>query len=244
MVTETFTVRYRQVGANVVVRSLDRIGGAANTATRGLFLLQRALFVIGGAGLARALAGQVDALTNYENRIRLTADSMQQVEQVQDALFAAANRSRSAFGSLAEIYSRVALSVRELGISQAETIRFTESLAKATIISGASAREANAALVQLGQGLASNRLSGDELRSVLEQLPFVAQVIADELGITRGELREFGREGKISADVVLQAFRNAAGEIDRLFENTQATLGQAFDVFGNEDLNAIDRFDD
>ena len=244
MVTEVFTVRYRQVGSNVVIRSLDRIGGAANTATRGLFLLQRALFVVGGAGLATALAQQVDALTQYENRIRLTAQSSAEVEKVQDALFAAANRSRTAFGSLAEIYTRVALSVKDLGISSAETVRFTESLAKATIISGASAREANAALIQLGQGLASNRLSGDELRSVLEQLPFVAQVIADELGVTRGALRQLGREGRLTADTILEAFRNAEDTIDQLFENTTPTISQAFQVLSNEALDLVDRLDD
>lgn len=244
MVTENIDVVLRERGGRIIKRRLDEIGVAANNATRAIFLLQRAFFVIGGAGILRGLVNQLDALTNYENRLRLTAESSRNLEQVQDGLFAAANRSRTGFSSLAEIYTRTALSVKDLGISQAETLRFTESLAKATIISGASAREANAALIQLSQGLASNRLSGDELRSVLEQLPFVAQVIAESLGVTRGELRKLGMEGKISAEEVLKAFRDAETEIDRLFAQTVPTIAQALTVATNNFQKFLDTFDD
>lgn len=244
MVTENVDIRFRESGARVIRRRINEIGEAANRSTRGIFLLQRAIFVLGGAGAIRALTTQADLLTNVENRLRLTTTSAQNLEEVQTRLFQVARDSRSAFESVAEIYSRTALSVRELGISQQETARFTESLAKASILSGASTREANAALIQLSQGLASNRLSGDELRSVLEQLPFVADVIARQLGVTRGELREFGREGKISAEVVLEAFRNAEEEIDRLFAQTQPTISQALSVANTNWLEFLDNLED
>ena len=244
MVTENVDIRFRESGARVIRRRLDEIGEAANRSTRGIFLLQRAIFVLGGAGAIRALTTQADLLTNVENRLRLTTTSSQNLEEVQKRLFQVARDSRTAFESVAEIYNRTALSVRQLGISQQETARFTESLAKASILSGASTREANAALIQLSQGLASNRLSGDELRSVLEQLPFVADVIAKQLGVTRGELRQFGRDGKISAEVVLEAFRNAEEEIDRLFAQTSPTISQALSVANTNWLEFLDNLED
>ncbi len=94
-------------------------------------------------------------------------------------------------------------------------------------ISGASAQEASAGLIQLSQGLASGTLRGDELRSVLEQLPKVADVIAQSLGITRGELRTFGEQGLITAEQVTTAFLEAGDELDRQFKQTAPTLGQA-----------------
>lgn len=244
MATERFTIVVDQRGVPQVKRSIDAIGESANRATRGIFLLQRAFFVLGAGGLVRGLARQLDVLTNFENRLRLTSASAAEAEAVQQKLFDVARRSRTEFESVAEIYSRTALSVQNLGISQAETLRFTESLSKATILSGASAREANAALVQLAQGLASNRLSGDELRSVLEQLPFVADVISRSLGVTRGELRKMGADGKISAEVVLKAFRDTREEIDEKFANTVATLGQAFSVAKTNFQQLLDSFDD
>lgn len=244
MVTENVDIRFRESGSRVIVRKIEEIGEAANRSTRGLFLMQRALFTLGGASLIAGLSRQLDMLTNVENRLRLTSTSTQNLEAVQRSLFQVARDTRSAFESVAEIYSRTALSVKNLGVTQKEAIRFTESLAKASILSGASTREANAALIQLSQGLASNRLSGDELRSVLEQLPFVADVIAKKMKITRGELRKFGSEGKISAGIVLEAFRDARDEIDTLFSQTQATISQALSVANANWLEFLDNLDD
>jgi tape measure domain-containing protein len=204
--------------------------------------MRNALFVLGGAGILTALARQVDMLTNMENRLRLTTKGTANLEAVQSKLFQVAKNSRSSFEAVGEIYTRTALSVKNLGRSQQEVIDFTESLSKATIISGASAREAHAAMIQLGQGMASNTLRGDELRSVLEQLPFVADVIAKHLKITRGELREFGKAGKISAETVLDAFKESREEIDKLFANTVPTISQAFSFLETSWLQMLSEF--
>jgi len=242
--THNVDIRARSTGFRVIKRKIDNIGVAANNATRGIFLMQRAIFVLGGAGAIRAITRQLDLLTNYENRLRLTSKSASNLEEIQTRLFQVARDSRTSFEAVADIYSRTALSVRELGISQEETLTFTESLSKATIISGASAREAHAALIQLGQGMASNTLRGDELRSVLEQLPFVADVIAKSLGVTRGELREMGADGKISAETILKAFREAEDEINTLFGNTVPTIAQALSIANSNWLQFLDNLDD
>ena len=244
MTNVNLNINVTQTGARTVRRQLQDILDTANQATRTLRLFQNALFVLGAAGLVRRFQQSVDLLTNFENRIRLVTRTTDELNQVQTALFDISERTRSSFEGTAEVYTRTALSVRELGVSQQEVLNFTESLNQAVILSGASAREANAALIQLGQGLASNRLSGDELRSVLEQLPFVADIIAKSLNITRGELRQFGRDGKLSAGVVLKAFRDAREEIAGKFAETVPTLGQAFSVLETQFLRVIDSFDD
>lgn len=227
MVVENVDIRFRESGSVVIKRKIDEIGQSANRATRGLFLLQRALFVLGAAGGIAQIVRLSDALTSMENRLRLTAFSTDNLRGVQDRLSEAAIRSRTDFLALGEIYTRMALSARDLGASQQEILEFTETLSKASIISGANAQEARAALIQLGQGLASDRLSGDELRSILEQLPFVADIIARDIGVTRGQLRQLGSDGELTAQVVLDAFRNARDEINALFETTNITISQA-----------------
>jgi tape measure domain-containing protein len=251
MVTENVNVRFRESGARVIKRRIDEIGESANRATRGIFLLQRALFVIGGAGIARGLQRYADALTNVENRLRLTTESTANLEAVQTELFDVARRSRTGFQATADVYNRIALSARNLGVGQQQILNVTETLQQAAIISGASAREANAALVQLGQGIASDRLSGDELRSVLEQLPAVADIIVDYLNqtgefgeVTRGTLRELGREGKLTAETVFRAIETAQGNISALFAETQPTIEQAFQIAETNFLQFLDTFDD
>jgi tape measure domain-containing protein len=251
MPAETIVINILENGSRVVKRRIEEIGLAADRATRGLYLMQRALFVLGAGGIVRALVGALDALTNYENRLRLTATSAANVEKVQQSLFDVARRSRTEFGAVADVYSRTALSARNLGISQQEVLDITESLSKSAILSGANARESNAALVQLSQGLASNRLSGDELRSILEQLPYVADVIAKYMTETgkfgkvgRGELRKLGAEGKITADIIISAFKRFKPEIDAAFGNTQITIEQSFTNLKTSFLQLLDSFDD
>jgi len=244
MATETIDIIVRENGARVVKRNLEEIGAVAERSVRGLRLLQNALFVLGGAGLLAGLTRMLDTLTNFENRLVLVTKSTQELNAVQEELFNISNRTRSNFESTAEIYTRVALAVRELGLSQKDTLNFTETLNQATILSGASSREASAALIQLSQGLASGRLNGDELRSVLEQLPFVADVIAKQLGVTRGELRKLGSDGKITTDIIINAFRNAREEIAGKFAQTVPTISQAFSVLRTEALRLLDAFDD
>jgi len=244
MATETIDIIVRENGARVVKRNLEEIGAVAERSVRGLRLLQNALFVLGGAGLLSGLTRMLDTLTNFENRLTLVTKSTAELNAVQDELFNIATRTRSSFESTAEVYTRVALAVRQIGLSQRDTLNFTESLNQATILSGASAREAAAALIQLSQGLAAGRLNGDELRSVLEQLPFVADIIAEELGVTRGELRKLGADGKITTQVLIDAFRNAREEIAEKFAKTVPTIGQSFEVFRTQLLRVLDSLDD
>ena len=242
MVTENIDIVIRSRGARVTATGIDRIGQKAATATRNLFLLQRALFVVGAGAILRGIQNLSDTFTDMQNRLKLVTSGTADLVGVTEELFAISNRTRTAFEATATIFSRTALSVQQLGISQRETLQFTESLSKAIILSGAGAQEATAAMIQLGQGLASNRLSGDELRSVLEQLPFVADVIAKSLSITRGELRAFGKEGKITAITVLNAFREAREEIAEKFAKTIPTIGQAFIVLKNNVIETIGAF--
>ena len=273
MVTETVTVRFVEQGARVIKRRIDDMGMAADRATRGIFLLKRALFVLGGAGIVRGLVGYVDALTEVENRLLLTSSSTANLEAVQERLLDVAIRSRSNWQATADVYSRIALSTRQLGVGQQQVLDVTETLTKASILSGASAREANAALIQLGQGLASDRLSGDELRSVLEQLPFVADMIVNFLNdtnqlstgtqrqiedlnalaraglltteqFTRGTLRALGSAGKLTSEITFRAIEAGKDNVDRLFAETDITISQAIENLRSRFARLLDNFED
>lgn len=174
-----------------------------------------------------------DAYTQLQNRLRAVTDSGEELERVQARLFDISRDTRSAMGSNVELFSRLSLATRDLGTSQDEILEFTRSLNQAIKLSGASAAEAEAGILQLSQGMASGTLRGDELRSVLEQLPAVADVIARSLGVTRGQLRQMGTDGKITADVILKAFREARGELADQFGETVPTIAESFVLLQN-----------
>ena len=242
MVTEPINIIVTERGSRVVRRNIESIGDGAQRAQSGVSLLTRALGALGGALAIREVTRLADSYVNLQNRLRLVTGGSNELRRATNELLAISNRTRSSFVATGEVYARTALATRELGLSQRETLQFTESLNQAVVLSGASAQEAQAGLIQLSQGLASGALRGDELRSVLEQLPLVADVIARSLNVTRGELRELGSQGLISAEVVTRAFREAREELAERFANTIPTISQAMQILTNNTTALLGQF--
>lgn len=243
MTTENIDIRIREDGAVVVRRNIESIAPAAEKSAGAIDLLKKALGALGGALAAREALRLADSYTNLQNRLRATGLEGNQLIGVYDALLKVSNDTRSSLEGSVELYSRLAISSKELGVSQQQLVDFTKSLNQAILLSGASATEAQAGLIQLSQGMASGTLRGDELRSVLEQLPAVADVIAKQLGVTRGELRQLGQDGKITAQTILKAFQGSREELEKRFAKTIPTLSQSFQVLKNNVINLIGSFD-
>lgn len=180
-----------------------------------------------------------DILIDVQNRLRIITTNTEQLTRATDDLFKIATETRVSFEATGTIYSRVGLAARELGISQRELASFTKSVNKAIVLSGTNSKEAAQAMIQLSQGMASGALRGDELRSVLEQLPFVADIIAKKMGVMRGDLRELGKTGAITTFVILDAFAEFEGFIDELFAKTIPTVSQALTVFNTRILQMV-----
>ncbi len=212
-----------------VEKSADRVGVA----------LRRAFGFLATFVGVRAIVDLTDTFTNMQNRLRLVTTSTQDLTDTTERLFDIANRTRTAFASTATLFARTALSVQDLGISQERTLQFTESLNQAVLLSGVNAVEASAGIIQLSQGLASGALRGDELRSVLEQLPFVADVISKSLGVTRGRLRELGTEGAITTEIIITAFEEMREELEVRSAQAVKTIGQSFTILRNQFIRFV-----
>lgn len=181
----------------------------------------------------REIIALSDAYANLTNRIRTVTDSEAEAIRVRGQLLELANRTRSDLGATTEGYVRLAAATKNLHLTQSQLLSFTESLSKTIKLSGATSTEAQAGLIQFAQGLGAGALRGDELRSVMEQLGPVADVIAKQLGTTRAGLKAFGEQGKITADVVVAAFAAQREEIDGKFGKSVATFADLWTVLHN-----------
>lgn len=187
----------------------------------------------------KAIQEQIDGYLALENRLAAVTREGENLVQVQENLLRVANRSRTSLQEIGRIYSRLSVGIKTLGISQAELIDFTETLSKTIAISGATSYEAQGALTQFSQAMAAGALRGDELRSVLEQLPEVANVIAKRFGVTAPQLAILGKQGRITAQQIIGAFRDAREEIEKRFSRTVPTIAQSFSILKNEVLVAF-----
>lgn len=210
--------------------SLDKIdAGIRRLGTYGAALI--GLQSLQGAAAAFLRTG--DAVTQLANQLKLASGSASEASAAYSRLFAIAQQSRLSFTELGGTYARIARSMSELGVSQSRLLTVTQAIGNAVAVSGSSAESANAALVQLGQGMAAGALRGDELNSVMEQTPRLARAIADGLGVTIGELRKLGEAGELSAQKVLGALESQAGVLAKEAGESTKTFAQAVTQLGN-----------
>lgn len=237
-------------------RDFQKVGAAAqqaggNNAFRGLEQSARSAvgalgrLAAGFAGIATAIQaiGAADELNTLNARLRLVTASTEEFNRAQAALFDLAQRTRTSLGETVGLYTQIANATKDAGVGQETLLQVVETINQAVQLSGASTQAAQAALVQLGQGLASGTLRGEELNSVLEQTPALADAIAKGLGITRGELRKYGEEGKITAEQVINALQSQREEVARQFNTLPLTVGQAVTQLRNAGLRLVGAFD-
>lgn len=222
---------------NQTKRTADAIGGVGKLAT-GMFA------GISLGALALEAVRMADAFTGVQSQIKLVTSGTTEAVRVQQQLFEVAQRTRQSFTDLAGTYTSIARAAAETGVSQDRLLKLTETISQAVQISGSSSESARAALVQLGQGLASGALRGEELNSVLEQTPRLAQAIAQGLGVSIGELRKLGEAGELTAEKVIGALERVAPTLAAEFGRVQATASQAFTVAANSVGNLVSKINE
>ncbi|HHF3422265.1 TPA: tape measure protein [Haemophilus influenzae] len=185
----------------------------------------------GGSYLSSGISDVIkyaDSYTELQNRIRLVTNSQTAMVAATESVFDISLKTNQAVGATAQIYQRFAQNADRLNLSQLQVSELTETVAKSVAISGASAGAAEAALMQFGQALGSAELRGDELNSVIEQTPGLADAIAKGLGTTTGELKNLAKAGKLDIHTVIQALVKARDTVDNDFNKRVKTLSMSF----------------
>lgn len=179
------------------------------------------------------VARDAEAYTNLTNRLKLVTESSQQLAYAQQSVFQVAQDTRQSMESTGQVYQRIAQNAKQLGLNFGEVASISKTVSQAVALSGASAQAADASMVQFGQALASGTLRGDELNSIMEQTPALAQAIARGLGVTIGQLRSMGAEGKLTSEKVVEALQNQRDKVDELANTLSVTRSQAMTAFNN-----------
>ena len=183
-----------------------------------------------------------DTLTQTTARLNMMNDGMQTTEELQQMIFAAAQRSRGSYQDSADAVAKMGIMAKDAFNSNAELVAFVEQLNKQFTIAGTSQEGISAAMLQLTQAMGSGVLRGEELNSVFEQAPTIIQSIADYLDVPIGQIRNMAAEGQITADIVKNALFEAAEGVDGInarFENMPKTVGQVMQSVKNQALMAF-----
>lgn len=174
---------------------------------------------------------QEDYVSNI-TRVALTSDRRRTPVQMMDQLYDTAARTRAPADATVALYNRIALS--GVKASNERIRRFVETFNKITAISGTTAQENRAVMLQLAQGIGSNRLGGDEFRSISEQAPLFKYMLAKGMGVNPGALKQMGADGKLTAEAILSSMEKVQDQVDLIFKDAPLTIGQAFTILQNK----------
>lgn len=218
-------------------KSTDEAKKSADQLTQSLKSLVASYVSIQGLKKAVDLS---DSLVSMRARLDRMNDGLQTTQELETMIYQSAQRSRGSFTDTMGLVSQLGTMAGDAFSSSKEIVQFAEQLNKQLALSGASGSSAQAAILQLEQGLASGVLRGDELNSVMEQAPALAKSIADYMHVSVGELSEMGSQGQITADIVKNALFAAAKDTNEEFEKTPMTWAQVWTVASNTAVRALD----
>ncbi|MDH2394602.1 phage tail tape measure protein [Providencia rettgeri] len=195
--------------------------------------LKRMAATAAGALSISAVLKYSDSWMTLSNKLANATKASETQLEVMKRVFDISQETRASLDGTATLYARLERGTREYGTSATELAKLTTIINQGFAVSGATAQEAENAIIQLSQGIASGVLRGEEFNSVAEQGSRLMVALADSLGVNIGQLRAMAAQGKLTNDVVVNGLLSQGDAIAKEFANTTATLSQGLLIANN-----------
>lgn len=208
-------------------------GKAVGSTEKAFSSLSRVAVSLSAALSVQQVAQYANAWVDVNNKLVNAVRPTEQLADVTQRVFDISQETRSGLESTAALYGRLERATRSAGTSAEALAKLTTTINKGLIVSGATTQEASSTMIQLSQALASGVLRGEEFNSISENGSRLAVALADSLGVSAGQLRAMAAEGKLTTDVVVKGLLSQGDVIAKEFGNTIQTMGQAFQIAGN-----------
>lgn len=181
-------------------------------------------------GLATYVVSVSNEFASLSNQLALVTEKAEDFNRVQSKIISLSQQNRMAIATSSKIYTTLGKSMDAVQASTDQLFKATSTVQQAIALSGSGAQASEAAVIQLGQALASGTLRGEELNSVMEQTPRLAKVIADGLGVTLGQMRALAIDGKVTSKAVFESLLSQSTKVNAEFAKMSPTLSQGFAV--------------
>lgn len=241
-------------GASAMQRWEQRVEAARQQQERLNATKEKTISLVGrltqafAALLGVVAVGQIIRMAEEFNQLRARLENIipagQRVEGVLNAIVRVSNKTGISIQGVTQGFVRLAPAAQALGKSTQQLLDFEQTFFQMGSLAGSTSEEIKNAMIQLSQGLASGALRGDELRSVMEQMPTVARVIADAMGIPFSQFKKSAEEGKIKAQVVFDAILAKKDEVQAAFDRLPGSVDRSFTQLQNSVLLFVGALND
>lgn len=232
--------------------SVDKAGRSAQKAGRDFETMERGA---GGAGralktaaaaatayvsvdLGRRLVWQADAYGRLQTRIKVATRATGDYVKMSRELFTLSQQNGVLLRQTVDTFQSLARAAPELNATNREMLTLTDLVQKLARMSGAGGAQLDAGLLQFGQAMSAGIVRAEELNSLVENLPELANRIARGMDMTTGQLRKAVLAGKVLSKDVFESLIGQAAQIREEFaempqdlERSTTQLSNAWDQF-------------
>lgn len=220
----------RQPRVQLVIDGKDNTKNAFGAISQSLNALEQKTASVGRA-MVGAFAGMISVSTlksigainsewvDMSSRLRRVTKDEAEFARVTERLGVVAESTWTGLNETIESYLQMQGPLQNMGYTTEEQVNFVSALNNALVVSGAKKEVAASVQDALNKAMSLGVLRGQNLNTVIGRGGRVAELLADQLGVTTSELLTMGAQGKITGEVMYSAL---AGNMQLLSEEAEA----------------------
>lgn len=205
----------------------DKTSSIVATATK-------AIATMAAAFATSQIVKAADAYSMMNARVSRFTDSAESATAVMRSLTNYANAAGAEVGSAVAVFTSLSGALQDVGTSQSDILRLTETLNKLGVIGGSSADEVSNALRQFAQSMAGGVVRAEEFNSIIENTPEIARAIGAGMNLSMGQLRTAMLNGQLTSEAVLNSLMSQTETVDAQFAKMPRTVSAAMQTMENE----------
>lgn len=209
----------------------DRLGDGVDRLKRNLSPVVGLATQLGMAWGTAEIIQTADAMRAMDARLLLTARNTADYVEAQQDVVSISHQAHQELSGVTTLYNRLALSTANLNVAQTDLADVTKTVALSVALSGSASQESAAGMLQFAQAMGSGRLQGDELRSVMENMPQLAKILVDAAGGSMAQFREMAKNGELTTEWMVNAIKKALPEMEAMAAGMPITIGMAVNDF-------------
>ena len=205
----------------------DKTSSVVATATK-------AIATMAAAFATSQIIKAADAYSMMNARVSRFTDSAESATAVMRSLTNYANAAGAEVGSAVAVFTSLSGALQDVGTSQSDILRLTETLNKLGVIGGSSVDEVSNALRQFAQSMAGGVVRAEEFNSIIENTPEIARAIGAGMNLSMGQLRTAMLNGQLTSEAVLNSLMSQTETVDAQFAKMPRTVSAAMQTMENE----------
>ena len=208
-----------------VANGLDRISTTAESVSNSIGGIVSSL---GGGVTAWGLASLTSEYTDLHSRLQIAVGDVADATEVMSDLRDIANLTWQPINQTIQGFLGMRLPLEELGLTIKEQQEVLLSLNDSMTIGAIKGEQAARAQMWLNRALGEGKISAGGFNELMEAADPIMDDFQKHLGLTTSEFQRMGREGELTATMLVEYFRKAGPRLREQSENMAITVMDAF----------------